>query len=260
MISRPIARLALATLILAGVVTACNDHDTVVAPPSFQVVLEVTNADGRPVPGLELGMAPDTPYYLDGTSRFHSAAPAEEQLKRPFPNPSSGIEIPFHLDVTSQVSLIVEDIEGNAVRTLLDGQMDSGERIAFWNGHDDSGALSPSGVYTAHLVVRDPDSQAVRLDDSQPMLLAVFDQMKLGPTDAKGRIVLRDKRLLPFLYDIPDMPATDATGAIVGTISLSPTVRFYFTDPGTGYIRRYDRNVEGPATLSFVWNPPPAAN
>jgi hypothetical protein len=259
LIPRTITRLALAALILTGIVSACSDTDTVTGPRPFHVVLEVTDPDGRSVPGLELGMAPDTPWYVDGTSRRDSAFAPAEQLLQPYPNPSNGFRIPFSLDATSRVALTVEDIEGVTVRALVDGQMEAGARTAFWDGHGDSGALMPSGVYTAHLVVRDLDTETVLLDDSRRMLLAVFDQMKLGPTDPKGRIVLEDKKLFPFLYDVPDMPAVDANGAVVGAIKLGPTVRFYFTDPSTGTIRRYDRDVAGSATLSFVWNPPPVA-
>jgi len=249
--------MALAAVVLAGIVSACNDDRTVTGPRPFRVTLEVTDPDGHAVPGLELGMAPDTQWY--GDNRPQSASAAAEQLLQPFPNPSNGCLIPFSLDATSQVSLTVVDIEGTTVRTLVDEQVESGQRMAFWNGNDDSGALMPSGVYTARLVVRDLESGTVRLDDTRRMLLAVFDQMTLGPTDSRGRIVLDDKRLFPFLYDVPDMPAVDEKGQVVGTVSLGPTVRFYFTDPATGVIRRYDRDVTGQTTLSFVWNPPPAA-
>lgn len=262
MIPRVILRLAVATLILVGVFSACDDDDAVTGPRSFRVTLEVTDSDGQPVPGLELGMAPDLPWYLDGTSRLHSASSAADELRQPYPNPFfPAIRIPFQLDVTSQVSLTVEDVEGTAVRALVDGQIESGERVVAWDGRDDSGTTMPSGVYTAHLVVRDLESETVRLEDSRLMLLVVFtaDQVKIGTTDLRGRIVLEDKRLFPFLYDIPDIPAMDEAGQMIGTIKLGPTVRFYFTDPGTGFTRRYDRDVAGPTTLSFVWNPPPEA-
>lgn len=260
MIPRIIPRLAFATLILAGVVSACGNDDAVTGPQLFRVTLKVTDPDGQPVPGLELGMAPDTPWYMDGTSRVHNAPTAAEQLQQPFPNPFAGAaRIPFRLEMTSQVSLTVEDVEGTAVCALVEGPIESGLRVAAWDGRDDSGAMMPSGVYTAHLVVRGLDGETVRLDDIRRMLLAVFtaDQKKVGTTDLSGRIVLQDKRLFPFLYDVPDIPAMDETGEMIGTIRLGSTIRFYFTDPATGFTRRYDRDVARPATLSFVWNPPP---
>jgi hypothetical protein len=247
-------------LLLAAVVTACDDDDTLTGPASFRVVLEVVDPNGRPVPGLELGMAPDTPWYMDGTTRAQSALVAADQLQQPFPNPFfPAITILIQLDMTSEVSLTVEDVEGATLRTLVDGQMESGKQTFVWDGRDASGEKMPSGVYTAHLVVRSLGSEAVRLDDSRRMLLAVFtaDQKKVGTTDSMGRIVLEDKRLFPFLYDIPDLPAMDENGAMIGSIALGPTVRFYLTDPETGITRRYDRDVFGSSTLSFIWSPPP---
>lgn len=257
MFPRFLSRLGLAALILTGVVTACGDENTATGPRSFRVTLEVTDPDGRAVSGLELGMAPDTPWYVDGRVRPFGASAVADQLQQPFPSPSTMFSIPFRLDVTSRISLTIEDVEETTVRRLVDGQVESGAQTAVWDGRDDAGALMPSGVYTAHLVARDLGSETVRLNDSRRVLLAVFDRMTVGTTDQRGRIVLEEKRLFPFLYDVPDMPAVDENGATVGTISLGSTVRFYFTDPASGFTRRYDRDVAGPATLSFVWSPPP---
>ena len=165
---RILSRLTLAVLLLAAVVTACDDDDTLTGPASFRVVLEVVDPNGRPVPGLELGMAPDTPWYMDGTTQAQSALVAADQLQQPFPNPFfPAITISIQLDMTSEVSLTVEDVEGATLRTLVDGQMESGKQTFVWDGRDASGEKMPSGVYTAHLVVRSLGSEAVRLDDSR---------------------------------------------------------------------------------------------
>ena len=79
----------------------------------------------------------------------------------------------------------------------------------------------------------------------------------VGTTDADGRITLDDRRLFPYLYDLPDFPATSEDGETIGTISLTSTVRFYLRDPDTGAMKRFDREVTGSTNPSFTWDPVP---
>lgn len=80
-----------------------------------------------------------------------------------YPNPfNPETEIVFSLAAPGEVELVVYDLAGRAVRTLVDGARTAGNHRAVWRGDDDSGRSAPSGVYLA--VIRgDGRREALRL-------------------------------------------------------------------------------------------------
>lgn len=68
------------------------------------------------------------------------------------PNPSSGLStIALNLEPEKPVSLIVFDLSGRPVRTLLDDQLPPQSMNVNWDGCNDSGNRLPEGVYVAVL-------------------------------------------------------------------------------------------------------------
>jgi hypothetical protein len=64
------------------------------------------------------------------------------------PNPFSGAtQISYALAVAARVSLVIHDIAGRAVRTLIDEQRKAGTYSVNWNGTDDKGRRVSPGVY-----------------------------------------------------------------------------------------------------------------
>jgi hypothetical protein len=64
------------------------------------------------------------------------------------PNPfNPRTSIPFVLDRSSEVSLVVYDIAGRAVRTLLQETRAEGRYEVIWHGRDDRGRHVASGIY-----------------------------------------------------------------------------------------------------------------
>ena len=49
------------------------------------------------------------------------------------------------------MDLGIFDVAGRHVRSLLRGNFAAGERVVVWDGRDDAGGQSPSGVYFARL-------------------------------------------------------------------------------------------------------------
>ena len=90
----------------------------------------------------------------------------------------------------------------------------------------------PSGRYTVHLVVTQEGTGLLLYESRTDMLMAMLDSSRVptGYTDAEGKLVLKDKKLFPHLYDLPDMTATDETGEIIGTLTLTATMRISLTD------------------------------
>ena len=68
------------------------------------------------------------------------------------PNPfSENTEIGFVAPKTGRVKLEIFNIQGDLVKTLIDGSVDAGTHKAVWNGTDEQGATVASGTYTYRL-------------------------------------------------------------------------------------------------------------
>jgi len=73
-------------------------------------------------------------------------------LEGNWPNPfNPNTNIIFDLPSEGRVSLVVFDVEGRLVRTLVDGTLPEGRRTVPWNGLDDGGRSVSPGVYFSRL-------------------------------------------------------------------------------------------------------------
>jgi hypothetical protein len=78
--------------------------------------------------------------------------PSLARLLRNYPNPfNPATKVQFVLDRDGQVSLRVFDVQGRAVRTLLDSYLTAGTRVVGWDGRDDRGRTLASGTYFIRL-------------------------------------------------------------------------------------------------------------
>lgn len=69
-------------------------------------------------------------------------------LHQNVPNPfNPRTDIRFSLPQESDTSLKIFSLDGRLVRTLLAGSLSAGDHTATWDGRDDSGMDTPSGVY-----------------------------------------------------------------------------------------------------------------
>lgn len=55
---------------------------------------------------------------------------------------------------TTPVELVIYNVAGQAVRTLVEGERAAGGHLAVWNGHDDRGESVASGRYVVKMVGR----------------------------------------------------------------------------------------------------------
>lgn len=77
-----------------------------------------------------------------------SLLPHAFSLTQNYPNPFNGeTAIRFTLPATDKVSLTIYDFLGQRVATLIEGRREAGMHTAYWNGKDDEGRESASGVY-----------------------------------------------------------------------------------------------------------------
>ncbi|KPJ59689.1 MAG: hypothetical protein AMJ46_10070 [Latescibacteria bacterium DG_63] len=85
-----------------------------------------------------------------------SAVPAVTRLLQSFPNPFNPFcTISYHVSHARRVTLRVFDVEGSAVRTLVEAWREPGVYSVVWDGKGDGGERLPSGVYFYTLEARD---------------------------------------------------------------------------------------------------------
>jgi hypothetical protein len=74
------------------------------------------------------------------------------ELAQNFPNPfNPNTEIRFSLAKSEKVELVVYDILGRKVATIMNATANAGKHVALWNGRDDFGYPVASGVYIYRL-------------------------------------------------------------------------------------------------------------
>lgn len=78
--------------------------------------------------------------------------PKTFELSQNYPNPfNPTTEIRFALPKASNVKIVVYDIMGRMISTLVDQNMSVGAHRIMWNGQDQSGKTVSSGVYFYHI-------------------------------------------------------------------------------------------------------------
>jgi len=74
--------------------------------------------------------------------------PNELAIRGTFPNPfNSSASIAFHVPKKGIVSLDIYNLNGQRIRRLMNGNVSEGTHTVIWNGLDDAGIPSASGMY-----------------------------------------------------------------------------------------------------------------
>jgi len=91
-----------------------------------------------------------SPYFILGNNDQQPFAPIRE--------------FAFKLLQAGNLELVIYDVEGRKVRTLLTGYLESGDHVIVWDGNNNSGEPVTSGVYRYSLRVHDlEESQIITL-------------------------------------------------------------------------------------------------
>jgi len=70
------------------------------------------------------------------------------RLEQNFPNPfNPGTKIYFEIPSTQQVTVVVYNLLGQKVKTVLDEALPPGRHVLPWDGTDERGQAVPAGVY-----------------------------------------------------------------------------------------------------------------
>jgi hypothetical protein len=99
----------------------------------------------------------DTGASLTGSAKVvveEQELPIIYVLSQNHPNPfNSGTTISYDLPEVAAIRLIVYDLAGRTIRTLVDGYQPSGHYAVVWDGKDEGGRMVASGVYLYRLEV-----------------------------------------------------------------------------------------------------------
>lgn len=77
-----------------------------------------------------------------------SGIPSQYSLSNAYPNPfNPETKVNFNIPQVTKIKLVVYNLLGQRVRTLVDGELQAGAYSATWNGTDDFGRQMASGIY-----------------------------------------------------------------------------------------------------------------
>jgi len=90
----------------------------------------------------------DSSVHYSGLVNVSVKLPAEFNLSQNYPNPfNPSTTINFSLPQKQMVKLIVYDILGKEVKTLVNGEKDAGSYNVQWNGTNNNGVNVSTGIY-----------------------------------------------------------------------------------------------------------------
>ncbi|MFC1477214.1 kelch repeat-containing protein [candidate division KSB1 bacterium] len=98
------------------------------------------------------------------THTLSSAVPGDFSLKQNYPNPfNASTKINYSLPEQLHVQLTIFDVNGRAVRTLIDESMSAGTYQTMWDGTDDMGMHVASGQYLAKIMCGPEYADSIKL-------------------------------------------------------------------------------------------------
>ena len=89
--------------------------------------------------------------------------PVVTKLYGNYPNPFNPItNISYGLSEDSKVSIIIYNIKGQKVKTLINKKQEAGYHKTMWNGRDDTNKTATSGVYFYEIFVEETDYTSIK--------------------------------------------------------------------------------------------------
>lgn len=103
------------------------------------------DASGNPMPSVtNLSITPETPSAVKESPIQPTSYALEQNYPNPF-NPTT--QIAFSIPQNEHVTIIIYNILGQKIATLLDGNLSAGAHVMTWDARDAHGEILPSGVY-----------------------------------------------------------------------------------------------------------------
>ena len=240
-------RRSVFVLLLSLVFVACGDSTTGPISSTFSLDVQVHGSDGKPVEGLTVAV-------------WNLSASLHQFLQDYFPKRAGLTAVGITLPQPAICWLATYDLDGNRVESTLEGDtLLTGEYTEVLGRNLESKAGVE--VYRYELVAQDVESGEELFRDSKYMTVVEVDPAAFGTgtTDANGRYLTTNRKMVPGLYELPEMPALDGTAQQVGTFSLddSVTIKIYDDQGKSMELRR--AVTEGRNAFEVNWDPQPAS-
>ena len=146
--------------IYSTTIPTSNRIYTLMHDPQYRLAIAWQNVayNQPPHPGFYLGDSMDTPptpniKYAGGYSpsdekEVHEQLPKEHVLEQNYPNPfNSFTTIRYHITQKTHVQIIIYNLLGKEIKTLVDSDKQNGIYEINWNGKDNWGEDISSGIY-----------------------------------------------------------------------------------------------------------------
>lgn len=116
------------------------------------------------------------PELFNGNEFFNETMvneiPKEYKLENNYPNPfNPSTVISYQLPVVSDVRLVIYDILGREVITLVNGNQSAGKYSVEWNGRNASGTILSSGIYIYRIEAKSNESEKTYSSVKKMMLI-----------------------------------------------------------------------------------------
>lgn len=235
------ALLIILLMFTAGWLSGCSDSDGEgEINPFFQVVIEVEDPDGNPVPGLNVELTSDNPFLQD------------------FLNNKAVTRIEFSVPRQAQARLTVEDINGTPIRDLVNGVLAAGRHQISWDAKNYEGVHQPSARYTVRMIGYDPETGLPEFEETVDILMCLVDpfQVPIGVTDSRGRLVINDKSHFPHLYDREPMASTNENGEFSGILEPNEDMIVSLGDTTGSGMMIFREKIPGRGIYRFEWRNP----
>jgi len=203
----------------------------------FRVDLQVADPAGAPVPDLRVVVMPALPDWY-------------------WPEHAQVGHLSFGVAVAERaaVRLEIRDVLRLPVKELVDGVLPAGHHTLIWDRTDSMGQPVPSGWYVALLEIADEQTGEVLLQEERPLLVATDGvETAAATTDAAGRAVLVDRRLVPGFWDLA--PIVHHEGGEIREIVLTPRTWIRLVD-GQGREQWWSGELtDAPRAVAITWEP-----
>ncbi len=232
---------------------SCSDDPTSTeggGDDEFLFQVSVQDSSGIPMPDVRVSVWTKIPDWVGeitgvtswGRGHVQSAQqppPLETQLMHNNPNPYNGVtQVRFTIAEEADVQLLVSDLEGAIVDTLVNATMPAGHQsITMGAPATAPGApweptgLGGSALHKLSFSVRQPETGTLLYADS---LYTVFwnrdpEKAAVGHTDPTGVFQTTNRLLFPSTYDYPQLAAVNEEGVDLGLFRFADSIAIAVT-------------------------------
>ncbi len=156
----------------------------------------------------------------------------------------------YELTETSEVSIVIQDEDGNIVTTLDEGQKEAGAFLIAWDGTDDDGAALDEGTYTYTVLANAGDGY----EELSSTITGTVDAVTYQNGNAYlvvGGILMSPSSVTTVTESPSDEPAASILEYLGTTVSSNYPIVQVEDGTVTGEALSYDLDASGAVTVTI---------